>query len=143
MSAKTKIVIIRKRELIFAGVLLLAAIGLILLLVSHFTGKETSATSVETAKYIPGVYSSTVMLGGTAMDVEVEVDENHINSISIVNLDETVETMYPLVKPAMEELSAQIISSQSVEQVTYPQNNQYTTMVLHSAIKSALAKGSR
>lgn len=141
MSAKTKIIVLRKKELALAGMLILLAVGLFLLLITLFHSKENeTSTSVDTAKYIPGVYTSTVILNDTAMEVEVVVDENNINAISLANLDETVETMYPLVKPAMEDLSSQIISSQSADAVTYAETNQYTSMVLHNAIKSALAK---
>ena len=68
------------------------------------------------------------------------VDENHINSISLVNLDETMETMYPLVRPALDELSEQITANQSLDDITYSQNNQYTSIVLLSAIEEALEK---
>lgn len=141
MSKNTKIIVLRKKELALAGALLVLAVGLILLLAAVFhSDNADTATSADTAKYVPGVYTSSVVLNDTAMEVEVVVDENNINSISLSNLDQTVETMYPLVKPAMEDLSSQIISAQSAENVTYAENNQYTSMVLHNAIKSALAK---
>lgn len=141
MRNKTRIIVIRKKDLMFAGLLALLAAGLLALIIHLFgSGKQQTPEAAETMKYTPGVYTSTVILNDTAMDVEVVVDENHINSISLVNLDESVETMYPLVKPAMEDLSGQIIASQSVDNITYPQANQYTSMVLHNAVKSALAK---
>lgn len=144
MSSKTKIVVLRKKELLFAGIIVFAAIALLFLILQLFGSKDTpEPESDETMKYTPGVYTSTVILNDTAMDVEVVVDENNINSISLVNLNETVETMYPLVKPAMEDLSEQIISSQSVDNVQYPQTNQYTSMVLHNAIRSALEKSQK
>ena len=90
--------------------------------------------------YTPGVYTSSVQLGDAALDIQVAVDENHINSISMVNLDETMETMYPLVRPALDELSEQITANQSLDDITYSQNNQYTSIVLLSAIEEALEK---
>ena len=60
---------------------------------------------------------------------------------------DTIRTVFhrhaclPIETPAMENLSAQILSSQSVDEVTYPESNQYTSMVLHQAIRSALDKG--
>lgn len=141
MSTKTKIIVLRKREIAFAGILLLLLVGLLLFFLRMFqSGAADEGESVATMKYTPGVYTSSVILNDTAMDVQVVVDENHINSISLVNLDESVETLYPLVKPAMAELSQQIIQSQSVDDVTYPENNQYTCIVLHNAIKDALSK---
>ena len=143
MSAKTKIVVLRLKELVFTGVLAVLAILLIILLLTLFLPKKKdNGASVETMLYTPGVYTSSVMLNDTAVDVQVIVDEQNINSISLVNLDETVETMYPLVKPAMEELSKQIIDSQSLENITYSQSNQYTSIVLLNAIKNAIEKAS-
>lgn len=143
MSAKTKIVVLRMKQLIFTGILAVLGILLILLLLAMFLHKDNdTGETVPTMKYSPGVYTSSVMLNDTAVDVQVIVDENNINSISLVNLDDTVETMYPLVKPAMEELSKQIIDSQSLEEVTYSQNNQYTSIVLLNAIKDAIEKAS-
>jgi uncharacterized protein with FMN-binding domain len=74
------------------------------------------------------------------LDVQVIVDENRINSISLVNLNETVTTMYPLVEPALEEVSDQIIKTQSVENISYQADNQYTTVMLLNAVENALEK---
>ena len=143
MSVKTKIVVLRLKELVFTGVLAVLAILLIILLLTLFLPKDKEdGASVDTMSYIPGVYTSSVMLNDTAVDVQVIVDENNINSISLVNLDETVETMYPLVRPAMEELSKQIIDTQSLENITYSQSNQYTSIVLLNAIENAIEKAS-
>ena len=40
----------------------------------------------------------------------------------------------------MNELSTQIIDNQSIDNITFSQGNQYTSTVLLSAIKDALAK---
>ena len=68
------------------------------------------------------------------------VDDNEIKSISLVNLDESVATMYPLVEPALEELAEQIYEKQSLEDITYNSENQYTSMVLMNAIEDAVEK---
>ena len=92
--------------------------------------------------YVPGVYTSSVMMDSNSIDVQVTVDENHINSISLGNLDETMETMYPLVRPTLDELSEQILRKQSLNDITYSQNNQYTSMLLLAAVQNALEKAS-
>ncbi len=144
MSAKTKIVVLHMKELIITGVLAVVGIILVVLLLVMFLPKKDQAPeTVESMIYIPGVYTSSVMLNDSAVDVQVIVDENHINSISLVNLDESVETMYPLVRPALEELAEQIIASQSLEEITYSDNNQYTSIVLLNAIRDAVEKASQ
>lgn len=131
------------KELIFTGILTALGILLIVLLLTLFFPKDNDTEeSAPTSKYAAGVYTSSVMLNDTAVDVQVILDEDTIKSVSLVNLDETVETMYPLVKPAMEELSSQIVASQSLENITYSQNNQYTSIVLLNAIQDAIKKAS-
>jgi hypothetical protein len=50
--------------------------------------------------------------------------------------------MYPLLRPSLEELSEQILASQSIEDVTYSKNNQYTCKLLLDAVSDALEKAS-
>ena len=68
------------------------------------------------------------------------VDEDRINSVSLVNLDETVATMYPLMEPALSGIAEQVVKNQSTEGITYQAENQYTSVVLLNAIENALAK---
>ena len=91
-------------------------------------------------KYVAGGYTSSILFHDSTLDVQVIVDENRINSISLVNLNETVTTMYPLVEPALEEVSDQIIKTQSVENMSYQADNQYTTVMLLNAVENALEK---
>ncbi|MCC8168551.1 MAG: hypothetical protein LIO37_04340 [Clostridiales bacterium] len=167
MSSKTKIIVIRKSQLALAlvvSIIILLLAGLIISIIvtraatnpSHEADTSSQAASAGTlttangsataisassqALFTPGVYTSTVILNGTAMDVQVIVDADHINSISLVNLDEDVETAYPLVEPAIEDLAQQIISSQSTDSITFSDSSQYTSMVLYGAICDALEK---
>ena len=57
-----------------------------------------------------------------------------------MNLSETTTAMYPLMEPTLESLASQIYASQSTENITYEDENKYTSMLLLEAIKSALAK---
>lgn len=139
MSSKTKIVVLRKKELLIAVAAIILAILLIILFVGMLLpGKKQKEDADPTAKYKPGVYTSSIQLNDTSFEVEVAVDENHINSVSLVSMEESVATMYPLVKPAMEDLAQQIIAAQSAESITYSSDNQYTSIVLHRAILDAL-----
>ena len=88
------------------------------------------------------VYSTAIELNDNTFDVQVTVDSNHINSIELVNLSESTAAMYPLMEPALEELASQIYEKQSLEDITYEDDNKYTSMLLLEAIKSALAKAS-
>lgn len=93
---------------------------------------------VQETIYMPGVYTAGFTMNDSAIEVQVVVDSNHINDISFVNLEESVATMYPLMQPALSNISQQIYESQSLDNITYEANNQYTTEVLMMAIEDAL-----
>ena len=140
MSSKTKIVVLHTKEVIYTGIFVVLAVVLAVLLFLMF-GKNKNADSASAdAIYHAGVYTSPITLNDNTFDVEVTVDENHINSISLVNLSETTTAMYPLVEPALDALSDQIYTSQSTENITYSEENKYTSMLLLEAIDNALEK---
>ena len=101
---------------------------------------EKDESAKETMKYTPGKYTSSILFNDNSIDVEVVVDENRINSVSLVNLDESVATMYPLMQPALDAISQQIYENQSLEGIDYGSENQYTSQVLVEAIRDALSK---
>lgn len=139
MSSKTKIVVLHMKEVIYTVVFLVLGILLILLLAFMFLPNGKKHTS-QKQEYMPGVYTSTVTLNNTPLEVEVAVDSSHINSIRFSNLDETVATMYPLIQPAIEDIAEQIYNSQSLENISYPEDNPYTSQVILGAIDEALKK---
>lgn len=69
------------------------------------------------------------------------MDSSDILSIRLVNLNQTVTAMYPLVEPCMDTLAKQICEKQSLEGITYPDENRYTSQLLLEAIDAAAAKG--
>lgn len=137
MGTQTKIVVIKAKEIIYTGIFLVLGILLIVLLISMF-GKEKNEKTETTSKYNPGVYSSTITLGENTLNVSVSVDEDTISGVTIENLDETVTTMYPLLEPALNEINEQISVVDSVDDITYSKDNQYTYIILNQAIKNAL-----
>ena len=75
-----------------------------------FLPKNTDSTSDNDAPiYKAGVYTSQMTLNNATLNLEVVVDQDHINSVRFVNLDQDVSTMYPLVKPALEEIAYLLI----------------------------------
>lgn len=139
MSSRTKIVVLHMKEIIYTAVFATLAILLIILLLFMFLPKNKEIRSDE-EQYMPGVYTSTVTLNNTALEVEVTVDESHINSIRFSNLDETVATMFPLIQPAIEDIAEQVYEQQSLENIQYSEENPYTSQVIINAIEEALKK---
>ena len=143
MSSKTKIVVLHLKELIYTAIFAVLGILLILLLIFMFLPDKKEKATAETMQYTAGVYTSSIQLNDNAIDVEVAVDSSHINSISLVNLDEATADMYPLMQPALDNLSQQIYEKQSLENISYGDDSQYTSMVLLQAIQAALDKARR
>lgn len=148
MSTKTKIVVIRKKQLILSAAGICLILALVLLLAGFFRGSssEDAAPTLEpesSSRYIPGVYTSTVVLNDSTLDVKVVLDENHINSVSLTNPDGTIETMAPLAEPAMKNLSSQILKKQSLDRISFSKDSTYTSEILYQGIKQALEKGTR
>ena len=102
--------------------------------------KEYCSDVDSTARYIAGIYQTSVVLRNEVISVEVIVDENHINSVRLINTNDTVTTMFPLFEPAMTELAAQIVETQSLEDLTYSEDSKYTSLVLIKAVENALNK---
>lgn len=146
MSSKTKIVVLHVKELIYTGIFAVLGILFIVLLIIMFLPKEekketmSTVTQTTTNSYVPGVYTTSLILNDNVVEIEVTVDEKNINSIRLINLDEAVATMYPLIQPSFEDLANQIITNQSLENITYPDDSKYTSMILLDAITTSLNK---
>ena len=146
MSSKTKIVVLHVKELIYTGIFAVLGILFIVLLIIMFLPKEekketmSAVTQTTTNSYVPGVYTTSLILNDNVVEIEVTVDEKNINSIRLINLDEAVATMYPLIQPSFEDLANQIITNQSLENISYPDDSKYTSMILLDAISTSLNK---
>ena len=146
MSSKTKIVVLHVKELIYTGIFAALGILFIILLIIMFLPKDEKKDSVPTMtqtstnSYVPGIYTTSLILNDNVVEIEVTVDESNINSIRLVNLDEAVTTMYPLIQPSFEDLANQIISNQSLDGITYSDDSKYTSMILLNAISASLEK---
>lgn len=141
MSSKTKIIVLHMKEIIYTGIFLLFLVILGVLMFFMFgPGKSMSASSEASGLYTPGVYRTSVSLNNNTFDVEVTVDADRIQSIHLANLSESTAAMFPLVEPALDSLCSQIYSTQSLENLEYPSDQKYTSLLLIQAIESALKK---
>lgn len=139
MSSKTKIVVLHMKEIIYTAVFVVLGILLIILLTFMFSPKQKDSIN-SSPKYVPGIYTSTVTMNSTNLEVEVVVDDSHINAIRFTNLDESVTTMYPLMQPTIEYIAEQIYETQSLENIAYSDESPYTSQVILNAVKKALKK---
>lgn len=140
MSSKTKIVVLRMKEIIYTAIFIGLGILLISLLFIMFRPKKDAPASSDQVLYIPGVYSASLKLGTQEVNVEVTVDADKITSVTMVPLSESVATMYPLVQPALTSLTEQICEKQTLQGLKYSDESRYTSQALISSIEKALKK---
>ena len=104
------------------------------------TSTDTVKKNTSCPTYSPGVYTSSILLNGTPIDIQVTVDSDNINNIEMVNLSESVQTMYPMLNSSFDEIKTAVINNGSTDNITYNASSKYTATMLLSAIDSALAK---
>ena len=98
------------------------------------TGSDTASI------YTPGVYTSQIELGDTTLNLEVAVDADQIKSVALVNMEESVTTMYPLVKPSLESIEKELIAGTSLDDIPLSEKSKYTESLLIEGIRTALEK---
>lgn len=141
MSSKTKIVVLRMKEVIYTGIFI--GLALLLLILCFIMFRPVKKASSSASLYIPGLYSASLTLGNEQVNVEVTVDSDQILDVSLVHLNEAVSTMYPLMQPSMEELAPQILNTQSTKNLAFPESSRYTCSALLKAVDTALLKARR
>lgn len=163
MSANTKILVLKRKKIIYSIIILGVVLFLLIYIVitaspdnqttfsESLEGGEninlsqdisSEAEEVQSTAYIPGIYTTSLILGDQSVNIEVTVDRNGISSITLADLDETVQSLYPLLEPTLDSLCGQIYENQSLENITYDQESKYTSLVLLEAIKGSLEKAS-
>lgn len=140
MSRQTKILVLHMKELVYTAIFLVLGVILVILLVTMFGMDKKETPVMSNSTYIAGVYTSSIDFQNRSVDVQVIVDENRIKDVSLVDLEDTVAVMYPLMEPTIERLRDQILDQQSLDGITYEAENQYTSAVLLNAIEQALNK---
>ena len=140
MSSRTKIVVLHMKEIIYTAIFAALGILLVILLFIMFRPEKDTAGADTGKQYTPGIYTSSLTLNNTNLEVEVSVDESRINSIRFSNLDETVTAMYPLIQPAIEDIAEQIYDSQTLDDIALPEDTPYTSQIILDAIRDAVEK---
>ncbi len=151
MSSKTRIVVLHRKELIYTALFAILGILLLCLLAAIFwpskanpgsnaPSRKASADIAASAVYIPGVYTTELVLGSESVNVEVIVDSTRISSVKLLDLNDAVTTMYPLLRPTFDSICEQVMKHQSLDLVTYSTENKYTSLVLLESIRRSVEK---
>lgn len=159
MSSQTKILVLHRRIFLYTllTVFILAVIAVIFFLSVRNTAKEqyhtaasfyeadeitadSASASTTVTTYLPGIYQSCVRLGDSQFEISLCVDSDHINSITLLPVDDTISTMYPLLNSTVDELTGKILETQSLDNISYSTEYRYTCLTILSAIQQALDK---
>lgn len=149
--SKTKIVVFKLKELLLTAALVIFGVAILLLVIALISVDKESTPGVgspslsgnsapTSARYYPGVYTTTMEMNDTTIHLELVCDADHINSVRLINLDEAVETMYPLLTPALEDLELQLTLNVPVEELKLTEGSTYTQTILVEAIELTLEK---
>lgn len=138
--SKTRIVILSlKNVLMTAAIVGLGVLFILILILTLRPGKKTPEQQSSTL-YCPGVYTSQINIGNRTFLMELITNEDQIVSLDFQNLEEAVETMYPLMSPSLDAIFEQLQNGASLDQIVLPEENYYTTSLLLSHISSLLDK---
>ena len=145
MGKSPKFMVFHLKELIYTVVFVLLGIVLVISLIFMFCNRNSDEKKEKSSsgQYEAGVYTSCVTLNGNPMEVTVTLDSNHINSITVDNISDAITTIYPLVEPAFEDISKQIVDTQSVDNIKFSEESQYTYSLLYNAIVDTINKGKK
>lgn len=155
--SRTRIVIFQLKEIVYTAIFV--GLGILLLILLFFMfwpgrGKDTasisspsaisgkSASTEGKASYKAGVYNSELSLGDTTINIQVSLDSDHVKSVELVNLKESVETMYPLIKPAVKEISDQLAQNISPEEVVLSDDSPYTSQLILDKVTEIMKEAS-
>ena len=79
-----------------------------------------------------------ITLGESTASLEVALDTDHIKSVKIVPLDESITTMYPLMEPAVKSVSNQLAAGVVPEEVELTKESKYTQQIIVDAVEEIL-----
>lgn len=152
MSENTKLIVLKSKELIYTAIFVVLIISVICILCYMFSSKkdtsdkdsksqlatETSAMT-DAPTYKPGTYASNFKLNDAEITCTVCVNAHSVTEINLVNVPETILSMYPLLTPTLNEINSQLSFGTPLEQITYSNDTKYTTLLILEAARTAIA----
>lgn len=138
--SNTKIVVFQMKELVYTALFVILGILLVVVLVIMFRSGHDKDSTEQASLYQPGVYSSELNIGDQTLNVCVCVDSDHVNSVEIENLSESITTMYPLVESSLEDIETNLTQGVALNDIPLSDENRYTKILILEAVDEALAK---
>ena len=134
---KSRFVVLRMKDIVRTGIFILVGVALLIALIWAIVPGRGGEQHGPMGGFVPGTYTSYIILHNQPITVSVTVNEDEILDITISQLEETVAVFYPLIGPTMANLSHQVIYNQSTV-VETPVEALHTSRILLDAINVAL-----
>lgn len=138
---ETKIIVLRMKQVIGTVVFIGACIILCFILFFVLKNQEKDTTDKD-GKYHAGVYTKQIDMGDSTVNLKVTLDENQIKSIELDSLHDSIKTMYPLMEPAVEQISEQLAAGKEISEVEISEESRYTAQTLLDHIDEILKQQS-
>ena len=137
---KSRFVVLQMKDIVRTGIFVI--IGLVLLIVLIWAiMPRGSGSDMGFRNFIPGTYTSYIIIHNRPIGVSVTVDDSKIIDISLSEMAESQEVFYPLIRPTMATLSQEVISRQTTD-IETPIEAAITSRILLDAINNALMQAS-
>jgi len=137
---KSRFVVLQMKDIVRTGIFVI--IGLVLLIVLIWAIMPRGAASDMGARnFVPGTYTSYIIIHNRPIGVSVTVDESKIVDIVLSEMAESQEVFYPLIRPTMALLSQEVIDRQTTN-IEGPAEAAITSRILLDAINNALMQAS-
>ena len=133
--SSTKIIVLRLKEVIYTSLFAIVGFILLMILIFQFIPHKKEAAFL----YEAGVYSAPIALDYANFDVSVVIEDNKITSVELVDFNESMATMYPLIEPTMTYLNKEITKNQALDVEPFEEASETTNLLL-GGIKEALNK---
>ena len=149
--SNTKIVVLQVRKIIYAGIFVVLGMIILGVLLAMFLPKKNSEVgsisgpeekTVE-KKYEAGVYTKEIEIGDSTVNLELALDEGQVKSLELVNLEESVETMYPLMKPTVKRLEKKLVAGEDIHKIKLSGDAKYTEKMLMESVETMLEEHKR
>lgn len=142
--AGTRIVVLQSKKVIYSLVLLgLSILVIVLLVIMLLPGKDKNGETASVPheieqQYEAGVYTKEIQIGDALINLQLSLDEDNVKSVELVNLDESVETMYPLMQPTVEKISKQLSAGKSMDEIVISEESQYTEKLIVQSVSEMM-----
>ncbi len=135
--SKTRFMVIKLKELIKTAVFAVLGAAIIIALIITIVPKSSDA------KYKSGTYTSNISIGEETASVSLTFNENEITDMAFVPTSDSFELFYPLAQTIADEIKAQIMSSQSTDNIQLSYDTQVTGEIILNGAASCIERAKR